>query len=93
LHCDWRPGAITVSFGPSNAQKEESYLFDGNVEFVTGCLLLHALAVVVVDGSKADGDAVVVSTEGPVEDEDGVATDRPDDVSGDAELEIGDTVR
>ena len=93
MHCDWRPGAITVSFGPGNAQKEESYLFDGNVEFVTGCLLLHALAVVVVDDSKADGDAVVVSTEGPVEDEDGVATDRPDDVSGDAELEIGDTVR
>lgn len=93
MYCDGRPGAIAVSFIPGNAQKEESYLFDGNVEFVTGCLLLHALAVVVVDDSKADGDAVVVSTEGPVEDEDGVVTDRSDDLSGDAELEIGDTVR
>jgi hypothetical protein len=93
LYCDGRPGTIIVSFVPGNAQKEESYLFDGYVEFVTGCLLLHALAVVVVDGSKADGDAVVVSTEGPVEDEDGVVTDESEDVSGDAEFEIGDTVR
>jgi hypothetical protein len=51
------------------------------------------LAVVVVDGSKADGDAVVVITEGLVEDEDGEVTDRSEDVSGDAELEIGETVR
>ena len=93
MYCDGRPGTIIVSFVPGNAQKEESYLFDGYVEFVTGCLLLHALAVVVVDGSKADGDAVVVSTEGPVEDEDGVVTDESEDVSGDAEFEIGDTVR
>jgi hypothetical protein len=39
LYCDGRPGANTVRFVPGNAQQEDSYLFDGNVEFVTGCLL------------------------------------------------------
>ena len=96
MYCDGRPGTIIVSFVPGNAQKEESYLFDGYVEFVTGCLLLHALAVVVVEDSNADEDDVIVSTEDPVEEEDAVVAieeDSDPDVSAGAELEIGDTVR
>jgi len=66
---------------------------------VTGCLLVHALVVVVlVEDSKADGDTVVVSTEDSIDDEDVVispkeALDDREDVSEAAELEIGDTVR
>ena len=77
----------------------DSYLFDGNVEFVKGCLLVQALAVVVlVEEAMADGDTVVASTEDSSEDKDVVVaseedTDDCEDVSEDAELEIGDTVR
>ena len=81
------------------ANDRESYLFDGNVALVTGCLLVHALVVVApVEGSKADGDAVVVSAGDSTRDEDVVVVSREDpddceDVSEATELEIGDTVR
>ena len=96
MYRDGRSSAITVSFVSSNAQRIESYLFEGNVEFVMGFLLLHALAVVVVEDSNADEDDVIVSTEDPVEEEDAVVAieeDSDPDVSAGAELEIGDTVR
>ena len=66
---------------------------------VTGCLLVHALVVVVlVEDSKADGDTVVVSTEDSIDDEDVVVSPKEDsddckDVSDAAELETGETVR
>lgn len=81
------------------ANDRESYLFDENVAFVTGCLLVHALVVVApVEDSKADGDAVVVSLGGSTRNEDVVVASREDpddceDVSDATELEIGGTVR
>ena len=60
---------------------------------------MHALVVVApVEGSKADGDAVVVSAGDSTRDEDVVVVSREDpddceDVSEATELEIGDTVR
>ena len=87
---------LSASF---RANARESYLFDGNVAFVTGCLLVHALVVVALaEDSKADGDAVVVSTDDSTDDEDVVIAPKGDsddceNVPDDAELEIGDTVR
>lgn len=75
------------------------YLLDGKVEFVKGCLLVHALPVVaLVEISIADGDAVVESAEDTDDDSRVVIASTEDsndceDVSEDAELEIGDTVR
>jgi hypothetical protein len=62
-------------------------------------LLVHALAVVVlVEDSKADGEAVVVSTADSIKDEDAEVvlkedSDAVEDVSTAAEFEIGGTVR
>ena len=80
------------------ANHTEAYLFDGNVVLVTGCLLEHALVVVLAEDSKADGDTVVVSTEDSIDDEDVVVSPKEDsddckDVSDAAELETGETVR
>jgi hypothetical protein len=81
------------------ATHRKSYLFDGNVELVIGCLLVHALAVVVlVEDSKADGEAEVVSVEGADKDAASAVvlkedSDEAEDVSEAAELEIGETVR
>ena len=64
-----------------------------------GCLLVHALAVVVlVEDSKADGDAEIVSAEDSDNDEDSVVVAKEDsnddeDVTAASELEIGETVR
>jgi hypothetical protein len=98
LYCDGRPGAVTVSFVHSVAKGRESYLFDGSVEFVMGCLLAHALAVVVAEDAKADEDTEIVFTEDLIEDGDAVVaskevSDEDEDISDAAELEIGDTVR
>lgn len=87
---------LSASF---RANDRESYLFDGNVVLVTGCLLVHALVVVVLaEDSKADGDAVVVSTDDSTDDEGFVVAPKEDsddceDVPDDAEVNIDDTVR
>jgi hypothetical protein len=97
--CTATGGRVLTMLASFRAMHRESYLFDGNVEFVIGCLLVHALAVVVlVEDSKADGDAGILSAEDSDNDEDSVVvakedSDDDEDVTAASELEIGETVR
>lgn len=74
-------------------------LLDGNVVFVKGCLLVHALPVVALVGDLiSDGDAIVESAE---DTENGakvvaaslVVSDVDEDSVADGVLETGGTVR